>query len=59
VRGVIHLPIVGTAETFCWGVWGSLSKENFEKLVKMFDEPERVELPPMFSWLSNQIEEYD
>ena len=59
VRGVIHLPIIGTAETFCWGVWGSLSKENFEKLVRTWEEPEPVELPPMFSWLSNQIEEYE
>ncbi|HKS08155.1 MAG TPA: DUF2199 domain-containing protein [Pyrinomonadaceae bacterium] len=59
VRGVIHLPIIGTAETFCWGVWGSLSKENFEKLVIACDGSDQVELPPMFSWLSNQIEDYE
>lgn len=55
VRGVIHLPIIGTTETFRWGVWGSLSRENFEKMVAMNEE---VELPPMFSWLSSQIDEY-
>lgn len=59
VRGVIHLPIIGTAETFCWGVWGSLSKQNFEKLLETWNEPEQVELPSMFSWLSNKIEEYE
>ena len=59
VRGTIPLPIIGTSETFRWGVWGSLSEENFKQLVSMFDDPKRVELPPMFSWLSNQIEEYD
>ena len=59
VRGIIHLPIIGTAETFRWGVWGSLSKDNFKKLLSMFDDPKRVELPPMFSWLSNRIEEYE
>ena len=58
VRGVIHLPIIGTTETFRWGVWGSLSRENFEKLMAMNDDPARVELSPMFSWLSNQIDEY-
>lgn len=58
VRGIIHLPIIGTAETFRWGVWGSLSKENFEKLVSMWDDEKRDELPPMFSWLSNSIDEY-
>jgi len=58
VRGVIHLPIIGAAETFRWGVWGSLSRENFETLRKLDEHPKRVELPAMFSWLSNQIPEY-
>jgi hypothetical protein len=58
VRGVIHLPIIGTAETFRWGVWGSLSKKNFETLVRMNDDPKRSGLPPMFSWLSNRIVGY-
>jgi hypothetical protein len=58
VRGVLHLPIIGTDETFRWGVWGSLSRENFEKLLEMDDDPKRVELGPMFSWLSSSIVEY-
>jgi hypothetical protein len=58
VRGIIHLPIIGAAETFRWGVWGSLSRENFAKLRQMNDDPKRTELQPMFSWLSTQIPEY-
>jgi len=58
VRGIIHLPIIGAAETFRWGVWGSLSRENFEKLREMDADPKRVDLPPMFSWLSTRIPEY-
>lgn len=58
VRGLIHLPIIGAAETFRWGVWGSLSRQNFEKLQSMDNDPTRVDLPPMFSWLSNNIPEY-
>ena len=58
VRGLIRLPIVGTGETFCWGVWGSLSRMNFEALLKADQTGERVELPPMFSWLSNWISDY-
>ena len=58
VRGIIHLPIIGAAETLRWGVWGSLSRDNFQTLIKMNDDPKRVELPPMFSWLSTQIPEY-
>lgn len=59
IRGLIYLPIIGTKETFRWGVWGSLSRENFEKFLATIDSPTRGELPPMFSWLSSWIEEYD
>jgi hypothetical protein len=58
VRGVIHVPIIGTAETLRWGVWGSLSRDNFQTLMKMNDDPKRVQLSPMFSWFSTQIPEY-
>ncbi|MBZ5507392.1 MAG: DUF2199 domain-containing protein [Acidobacteriia bacterium] len=58
VRGIIHLPIIGAAETLRWGVWGSLSRENFTKLREMDGNAERVKLSPMFSWLSSQIPEY-
>lgn len=58
VRGIIHLPIIGAAETFRWGVWGSLSRENFNKLLELDGKEERVELPQMFSWLSTKIAEY-
>jgi hypothetical protein len=58
VRGLIHLPILGAAESFRWGVWGSLSRENFERLLRLEESPEQVDLPPMFSWLSSRISEY-
>jgi len=58
IRGLIHLPIIGSAETFRWGIWGSLSRENFERLIEKDSDPARIELPPMFSWLSSQIPEY-
>ena len=58
IRGIIHLPIIGTKETFRWGVWGSLSRENFEKFLITIDDSKRAELPPMFSWLCNSMDEY-
>ena len=58
VRGNIHLPIIGTAETLRWGVWGSLSRQHFEQLMRTNDEPKRDERRPVFSWLSNRIREY-
>jgi hypothetical protein len=57
VRGLIKLPIIGTDQTFNWGVWGSLSRENFHRLIELGDDESR-DLPPMFSWLSTQISDY-
>jgi hypothetical protein len=58
VRGVIQLPIIGTAQNFGWGVWGSLSRDNFHKLREMDDNPQKTELSTMFSWLSSRIGAY-
>lgn len=59
VRGIIQLPIIGTLESFRWGVWGSVSRENFGTLLRTHDDPKRDELPAMFSWLSTQIPQYE
>lgn len=58
VRGIIELPIIGTAENLAWGVWGSLSRENFAVLLRADKDAKRAELAPMFSWLSTRIHEY-
>jgi hypothetical protein len=58
VRGLIQLPILGSDKHFCWGVWGSLKRENFGKLRERDAETNPIGLPPMFSWLSNSIPEY-
>lgn len=58
VRGLIEIPILGTAKSFCWGVWGSLSRENFETTRRTMYDPTRVQLAPMFSWLSTSLAEY-
>jgi hypothetical protein len=57
-RGVIELPIIGTAESFNWGVWGSLSRANFEALIRADEQGGKAEAKEMFSWLSSRIDEY-
>lgn len=60
VRCVLEYPIIGTSEVMSWGVWGSLSKKNFELYRKIFKMEQRDEFGPFFSWLSNELpsEEY-
>ncbi len=48
VRGIIHLPIIGSAETFRWGVWGSLSRDNFEKLRETNEDRNGLTCHPCF-----------
>jgi len=57
-RGIIRLPIVGSDQHFCWGVWGSLSRANFETLLRLDASGERAELAPMFSWLNSKLPHY-
>jgi hypothetical protein len=58
VRGVIQLQIIGSDQTFGWGVWGSLSRASFETLLKLESSEERVDLEPMFSWLNTKLPDY-
>jgi hypothetical protein len=58
VRGIIELPILGASEDFRWGVWGSLSRENFETLIKADERKQEPENTQMFSWLSSRIVGY-
>lgn len=58
VRGLIRLPIVGTDQHLVWGVWGSVSRENFRLLLENERSSKPGKLPEMFSWLSTQIPEY-
>lgn len=58
VRGVLELPVLGTNETFGWGVWVSLSQANFERYKELFaDDPPPGEAP-YFGWLANKLPRY-
>ena len=58
VRGVIEIPVVDKDETFNWGVWVSLSKENFKRYLLVYGTPDELKEKPYFGWLSNEIPIY-
>ncbi len=59
IRGVLQLPIINAPEyPFGFGVWSSLSKENFDLYFDSFDDKQQDHLGPWFGWFSNQLQGY-
>jgi hypothetical protein len=58
VRCLIEVPIIASDEPFRWGVWTSLSKSNFDKMVDLWHDSKLLDEPPYFGWLSNSIDLY-
>jgi hypothetical protein len=58
VRGVLAIPIIGSKELFMWGVWVTLSQPHFDRMQKLWNDPQIIEEPPYFGWLSNNIPIY-
>jgi hypothetical protein len=57
VRGVLPIPIIGTDAVFTYGVWSSLSEENFQTYVQTWDE-DQGKLSSWFGWFSSALNGY-
>jgi len=55
VRGCLEVPVVGEQQAFSWGVWTSLSQENFRLYEDLHDVPKREHHGPFFGWLCSHI----
>jgi hypothetical protein len=51
VRGVLLVPIRGSEQSFGWGLWASVSKRSFDRIVARFDE-DAFDEPPMAGLLA-------
>jgi hypothetical protein len=61
VRGILHIPILGTDESFAFGVWFSVSRKSLDhihELEKNADEAAIEAEPPFYGWLANQLPGY-
>ena len=58
VQGLIEIPVTGTDDVFQWGVWVSLSRENFLRATELWDSEGREAEPPYFGWLSTELSLY-
>lgn len=55
VRGNLTLPVVDRSDPFVWGVWTSLSRASFDRMIMRWDDPGREEDPSFFGWLSSEL----
>jgi hypothetical protein len=61
VRGVLELPLTDREGVLSFGVWSTLSHDNFFRYLPTFEEEneaDRIDLPPMFGWFSNNLPGY-
>ncbi len=58
VRGCLDIPVHGERDSFSWGVWVSLSRQNFEEFARHFDTRQRSHVGPFFGWLSSRLPLY-
>lgn len=59
VRCVLPVPLIGApGHSFAFGVWTTLSKNNFALYVDAFDTGSQSGLGPWFGWLSNRLRGY-
>lgn len=58
VHGLIEIPVIDSDELFSWGVWVSLSQENYDRMAQLWETQGRENEPPYFGWLSTQLPVY-
>ena len=57
IRCLLLLPIKNYDESFGWGIWSSLSRQNFQRYYENYDD-DMSGWDPMFGYLSNQLSGY-
>ncbi|GAB7047069.1 DUF2199 domain-containing protein [Catenuloplanes indicus] len=58
VRARLIIPVHDAADDFEWGVWTTLSRPNFTRMVDMWETAGREAEPPYFGWLSTELPAY-
>ncbi|GAB4394873.1 MAG: DUF2199 domain-containing protein [Kiloniellaceae bacterium] len=58
VRGCIDIPVHGTDDDFSWGVWVSLSEDNYLTWRDYFGKDQRSHVGPFFGWLNAWLKPY-
>lgn len=58
VRASLEIPVLGRPEPFVWGVWTSLSRDNFRRALELWNKEPLEREPARFGWLASSISIY-
>ncbi|MFG1869226.1 DUF2199 domain-containing protein [Micromonospora arborensis] len=58
VRARLVIPVLDAEGDFDWGVWVSLSRDNFRRTADLWTTPGREQEPAYFGWLSTELPAY-
>jgi hypothetical protein len=58
VRGCLDVRIHDSTDVFRWGVWVSLSEQNFQRMSELWERRGREAEPPYFGWLCTRLPGY-
>ncbi|WP_266913062.1 DUF2199 domain-containing protein [Streptomyces sp. NBC_00335] len=58
IRGLIEIPVIGSRDVFSWGVWVSLSRDDFARALEVRNTEGRERAKPYFGWLSTELALY-
>lgn len=58
IAGILEIPVIGGGAPVSYTCWSSLSLKSHELVCDSWEDPNRVNLPPMFGWFSNQLPGY-
>ena len=55
IRCVMVFPIIGTGQTFAFGVWGSAAPDPYDRYRHAFNSDDYSDFDGCFSWLANGL----
>jgi hypothetical protein len=57
-RGRLTIPIIDHYEDFAFDIWTSISRENFEIRINLWEDENRTKQEPYFGWLQTMVPNY-
>lgn len=58
IRGCLEIPVIDHQDKFVWGVWVSVSRASYSRILELWDSADVEQEPPRFGWLCNDIALY-